>query len=51
MSEMICYCFGYTDDDIKNDIKLNRRSTIMERIAAEKKAGKCRCQKTNPKGK
>jgi hypothetical protein len=51
MENLICYCFEYTDDDIKNDILDNNgKSTIMEKIVAEKKAGTCQCQTKNPKG-
>ncbi len=50
--EMICYCFSYTEQDIVEDVLANNgRSTIMERIANEKKAGKCRCRETNPRGR
>jgi len=49
--EIICYCFGYSAKDIRNDILQNGRSLIMERIAAEKKAGGCNCAVTNPKGR
>lgn len=52
MQEMICYCFSYTEQDIVDDvIQHGGRSTIMERIAGEKKAGQCRCKETNPKGR
>jgi len=48
---LICYCFNYTADDIKNDIIENGHSTIMARITNEKKDGKCNCESTNPKGR
>ncbi len=51
MDDMICYCFGYTDGDIRKDAKEHGRSTIMERIMAEKKAGGCDCGNKNPKGR
>jgi len=52
MSNLVCYCFNYTEDDIKEDvIKNNGQSTIMARIVKEKKAGNCQCQTKNPKGK
>ncbi len=50
MPEKICYCFNYTTDDIRKDIDRNGKSTIMERIMAEKKKGGCQCQTLNPKG-
>lgn len=39
MQDLICYCFGYTALDIEQDISENGRSTLMERIVAEKKKG------------
>ena len=49
--ELICYCFNYTVGDIERDALAHGRSTIMEKIAAEKKAGACRCGEKNPKGR
>jgi hypothetical protein len=49
MSELICYCFGYTDEDIRIDAEKNDRSLIMEKIMAEKKRGGCNCPTKNPK--
>ena len=51
MSEKICYCFNYTTDDILKDIEKNGRSTIMERIKAEKNSGGCQCATRNPEGR
>lgn len=48
---LICYCFNYTADDIKNNLNENGHSTIMTRIMQEKKNGKCNCLTTNPKGR
>jgi len=48
VSEIICYCFGYSAEDIKKDYTENGRSTILERIIVEKKKGNCRCEQTNP---
>ena len=50
-NDLICYCFEYTAEDIQQDYKINRRSTIMEKIQAEKKFGNCRCSVKNPKGR
>ena len=49
--EIICYCFGHSVQDLRNDVLRNGHSLIMERIAAEKKAGGCDCAMTNPKGR
>jgi len=50
MDKLICYCFKYTKEDIETDIIRHRKSTIEERIKAEKKAGGCQCVTKNPKG-
>lgn len=49
--DYICYCFEYSETDIVEDILKNRKSTIEERIMAEKKAGTCECAAKNPSGK
>jgi len=48
---LVCYCFGYTADDIRQDCLDNGRSTIIERIKAEKRFGNCQCATKNPKGR
>ena len=49
MSDLICYCFEYTSDDIRQDFIKHGRSIIMEKIKAAK--GSCQCTTKNPKGK
>jgi len=51
MRDLICYCFDYTDEDIRQDFIRNGRSTIMEKIEAEKKMGTCQCATRNPGGR
>ncbi|MGC9196775.1 MAG: hypothetical protein ACP5IL_15175 [Syntrophobacteraceae bacterium] len=51
MEELVCYCFNYSALDIETDLVKNRRSTIMEKIISEKKAGACECASKNPKGR
>ena len=51
MDELICYCFGYRVSDLARDVKNNGRSTIMERILEEKRAGGCQCASKNPRGR
>lgn len=51
MQDLICYCFKYSGEDIKQDFIVNRRSLIMEKIMAEKKMGTCECATKNPGGK
>jgi hypothetical protein len=48
----ICYCFGYSEADIEQDVIKNKgASTILEQIKASKMEGSCRCHETNPTGK
>jgi hypothetical protein len=49
--QAICYCFGYTKQDIEQDVIKNGRSLILEKISAAKKAGGCDCAAKNPKGR
>lgn len=50
--DLICYCFQYTKKEIEADFLNNaRHSTILERIAVEKKMGRCRCAEKNPRGR
>jgi hypothetical protein len=51
LDDLVCYCFGYSVNDIEKDFIKNERSLIIEKIAAEKKAGGCDCAKKNPKGR
>ena len=37
MSDLICYCFGYTAEDIRGGAEQNGRFLIREKIMAEKK--------------
>ena len=50
MARLICYCFEYTDEDIRHDFIKHGRSMIMEKIQAAKKMGACQCAAKNPKG-
>ncbi len=51
MQELICYCFGYSAEDIRQDVFTNGRSLIMEEIRATKQLGGCQCATNNPKGR
>ena len=51
VKDLICYCLGYSADDIRKDYQVNGKSTIMEKIQTEKKFGNCQCGIKNPKGK
>lgn len=49
--ELICYCFGYTAEDIRRDVATHGHSTILEKITAEKRQGNCQCATRNPAGR
>lgn len=52
MENRICYCFGYSEEDITKDVLENKgRSLITERILAEKKVGGCSCVDNHPLGR
>lgn len=46
----VCYCYGHTPRSIAEELRAAGRTTVVERITAEVKAGRCRCTETNPKG-
>ena len=49
--DLVCYCFKFTKNDTEKDFMKNNRSLIYEKIALEKKDGKCNCAEKNPKGR
>ncbi|MBI4227402.1 MAG: copper chaperone Copz family protein [Candidatus Omnitrophica bacterium] len=46
----LCYCFGFTETAIVEDVKRHGRPTIPDTIKAQVKAGNCYCEVTNPQG-
>lgn len=46
----LCYCFGFTEAAILEDVKRHGRPTIPDAIKAQVKAGNCYCEVTNPQG-
>ncbi|QER41992.1 BFD-like (2Fe-2S) protein [Thermodesulfobacterium sp. TA1] len=51
MSELVCYCFGFSKEDILRDVKENQgRSEILGFIVDKKRKGQCECHIRNPKG-
>ena len=51
MTDLICYCFEFTSEDIQQDFIKHGRSVIMEKIKAVKMMGSCQCSTKNPSGK
>jgi hypothetical protein len=47
----VCYCFGFTREDIQKGITETGDSTVANRISAEVKTGNCACEVKNPSGK
>ena len=48
---IVCYCFGYSKEDIVSDYLKNGQSLIKKKIADEKKDGNCKCVEKNPLGR
>lgn len=46
----VCYCFGFTPEMIREELRLTGKSTVVERIAAEMKEDYCACEIRNPQG-
>ncbi len=50
--KLICYCFGYSEEEIIADVEKNGGvSTILERILDEKKKETCNCKINHPEGR
>jgi len=47
----VCYCFGFTRQDIRAEIRQTGQSTVAQRVRAEVQAGNCACEVKNPSGK
>ncbi|WP_202319171.1 putative iron-sulfur cluster-binding metallochaperone [Archaeoglobus neptunius] len=47
----VCYCFGWTQDRIFNQIKQLGYSTAIQEISAKVKMGECACEIKNPSGR
>lgn len=46
----LCYCFGHTRASIASEIAQTGRPTVIQRIGAEVRAGRCFCERSNPSG-
>lgn len=46
----ICYCFGFTEAMVVDEIQTTGKCTLPQRIHAEVKAGNCACEIRNPQG-
>ena len=46
----VCYCFGFTERMLLEEVQTSGHSSIPQRIAAEIKADNCACEIRNPQG-
>jgi hypothetical protein len=46
----LCYCFGFTEAMVLEEIRATGGCEIPQRIAAEVKSGNCECEIRNPQG-
>ncbi|MBS0657757.1 MAG: hypothetical protein JSR82_05850 [Verrucomicrobia bacterium] len=46
----VCYCFGFTEQMVHEEVSATGKCAIPQRIAAEVKAGNCACEIRNPQG-
>jgi len=46
----LCYCFGHTEESVRDEFATTGRSTVAESINAEVQAGNCACDVKNPSG-
>ncbi len=49
-SAQICYCFGYTEKMITDQLRATGQTTIPEKITELTKTGMCACEVRNPAG-
>lgn len=47
---LVCYCFDWTPEKILAEIRETGKSTAIEQIKTQVKAGNCYCEVTNPQG-
>lgn len=48
---LVCYCFGVTRGQVREEVRRDGVSSSAARIKAEVKAGRCACELKNPSGK
>lgn len=46
----LCYCFGHSEESLREECLRTGKSTAVAAIQAAIKAGTCRCEITNPQG-
>ena len=46
----VCYCFDWTRGRIRDQIEKTGSSTAFDEVTEEMNAGRCECERKNPKG-
>src|SRR6516165_8477916 len=46
----LCYCFGLSEEDVREEIRTQGRTTILDRLKSLVKDGMCACEERNPSG-
>jgi len=46
----VCYCFDWTPEKIRSEIDATGKSTVLDQVKEQVKAGNCFCEVTNPQG-
>ena len=47
----LCYCFGFDERDVRDEITVTGRCSIPQRVATLIRKGMCACVERNPSGK
>ena len=47
---LLCYCFGFTENDIRDQIAETGTTTIPDKILSLTREGLCSCTSLNPSG-
>jgi hypothetical protein len=50
MDVKVCYCFGYTRQDVLSELQNTGKSSVLEDIKFKMKDPGCFCEKSNPQG-
>ena len=50
MTQQICHCFNYTEQDIIDDVRRHGTSRILAEIKMAKTMGRCQCREKHPRG-
>ncbi|GAB4418204.1 MAG: hypothetical protein OHK0056_27520 [Bacteriovoracaceae bacterium] len=48
---MLCYCFQFSEDDLKNALNENREAEFIVEINSRIRSQGCDCENLNPTGK